>query len=90
MTFRETFPDYDPASMPPIPAGWIDQSWHNDACPCFATGVCDVFIDFADPAMRETQGKRFIAFDPGDGSNRTLFETDDWSEMVAFVTNYAP
>ncbi len=89
MTYREEFPDYDPATMPEIPARWIDQSWHNDAAPIFLTpSGLSVLVDYADPVEHETRGKRFIAFNPS--SNRTLFEADDWSEMVAFVMNYAP
>ena len=32
------FPDYDLATLPPIPSGWVDSSWHNDICrPCDST-----------------------------------------------------
>jgi hypothetical protein len=33
MSYRQEFPNFDPATMPEIPTGWEDISWHNDACP---------------------------------------------------------
>jgi hypothetical protein len=38
MSYREEFPDFDPAAMPAIPQHWGDTSWHNDACPSFDAG----------------------------------------------------
>lgn len=90
MTFRTEFPDFDPATLPAIPAGWTDQSWHNDACPCFNAGNGKVvFIDYADPTLREwPEGKRFTV--QGDPEmvdhNDVLFETDDWAELLKAVT----
>jgi len=89
MAYLTEFPDFDPATMPAIPAGWTDTSWHNDACPAFNTGKgMVVFIDFADPALKEFEDtKRFtIHTDPEvTDSNDVLFETDDWNECLAFV-----
>lgn len=49
------FPDFDQATLPTIPAGFEDTSWHNDACPSFqheGLGL-HLFIDYADPELRE-------------------------------------
>jgi hypothetical protein len=89
MTYREEFPDFDPATMPSIPAGWTDQSWHNDTCPSFYTSNGKVvFVDFADVSLREWQdGKRFnVKVDPEIADfNEFLLETDDWQEVLKFV-----
>ena len=89
MTFKTEFPDFPAADMPAIPAGWTDQSWHNDACPSFNTGSgMVVFIDFADPTLKEFEDtKRFtVHSDPEKAdSNDVLFETDDWAEVLAFI-----
>jgi hypothetical protein len=89
MTYREEFPDFDPATMPSIPAGWTDQSWHNDTCPSFNTGNGKVvFVDFADVSLREwNDGKRFnVHVDPEVADhNEVLLETDDWQQILKFV-----
>lgn len=86
MTFRDEFPDFDPATMPAIPSGWQDVSWHNDSCPSFevpGTGA-QVFVDFADPTLREIKkGPRFFVL--GEGATTTLFTGDDWSAVLAFI-----
>lgn len=89
MNYRAEFPDCPPETMPAIPATWLDQSWHNDACPCFNTGKgLVVFIDFADTASRECpETKRFTAHscDENGGPIDVVFETDDWNELLAFL-----
>jgi hypothetical protein len=90
MSYRSAFPDFDPATLPPIPDGWEDQSWHNDAMPCFGIGKLHVMIDFADEALRETEGHpRFAvySFDPDvdEMASDVLLATDDWDAVVAFV-----
>lgn len=54
------FPDFDLFTLPVIPAGWEDISWHNDSCPCLEISKDEetgnriyLFVDFADPAKRE-------------------------------------
>lgn len=89
MTFREEFPDFDAETLPKMPEVWKDQSWHNDACPCFNTKTgYIVFIDFADAAVREiTDSKRFtVIADPEiHNHNEAVLDTDDWAEVLAFV-----
>lgn len=53
------FQDWTPPPVSTIPQGFVDESWHNDACPCLAASIDDVrrvrvWMDYADPMMRET------------------------------------
>jgi hypothetical protein len=93
MTLRlETeFPDYDVKTLPPIPDGWLDTSWHNNSAPSFESNGYNVWIDYLDPALREcNEGARFIvhkldddgAFKDGD----PVIVTDDWDAVLAVVT----
>lgn len=89
MTFQTEFPDFDATTLPAIPEGWTDTSWHNDICPSFNTGKGTyVFVDFADIELREFDGcKRFsVHTDPEvTNSNDVLFESDDWADVLKFV-----
>jgi hypothetical protein len=98
MSFQIEFPDYDPATMPTAPEGFEDCSWHNDLMPHFlntALGL-DLFIDYADPAMRESYdatGKsafpRFQLYaTTNDGTwiaDDPFLWTDDWEEIIAMI-----
>ena len=90
MTYRTEFPDYPPESMPAIPAGWIDTSWHNDTCPSFQVGENgpQVYVDYLNPARREIEGcPRFtvIVYDENDEQMPPLLETDDWSAVLQLL-----
>jgi hypothetical protein len=89
-TFRTEFPDFDPATLPEIPATWADRSWRNDACPSFQTpnGLA-VFVDYADPAWREMPGLPRFSVQPAEADhNEELFPSDDWAAVLAFVDGY--
>jgi hypothetical protein len=48
-----------------IPDGWISTSWRNNACPSMALEIDEntaitIWIDYKNPELRETVGKRFI------------------------------
>jgi hypothetical protein len=48
-----------------IPEGWISTSWRNNACPSMALEINEdysitIWIDYKNPDLRETVGKRFI------------------------------
>ena len=83
-TFRDEFPDFDPATMPAVPAEWSDISWHNDACPSFDAGNdMVVFVDYADQSLREFPDSERFTVSDGD----FLLATNDWSEVLAFCAN---
>ena len=89
MGYRKEFPDIDPATMPEIPEGFEDQSWHNDASPTFHSEelAVSIAVQHVDPAQRELEGsKRFIVFEQNDdGPGKDLLETDDWGEVSSFI-----
>jgi hypothetical protein len=48
-----------------IPEGFISTSWRNNACPSMALEIDEntsitIWIDYKNPELRETEGKRFI------------------------------
>lgn len=91
MTIATEFPDFDLATLPAIPEGWVDASWHNDASPCYeATAhgrLIRIFVDYADAAQREiADGPRFSVQDTAGGESAPRdFGTDDWAEVLAYV-----
>lgn len=91
--YREEFPDFDPATMPVLPQGFADHSWHNDAMPFFVAGLVGLWVNYAAPQDREVQGLRFgLEVMEEDGSHadtdaetraeRFPRQTDDLSEAV--------
>ena len=60
MTYRTEFPDFPQGDIPAtfLKAPWIDESWHNDACPSFSRPLGDgreahVYVDWLKVADRE-------------------------------------
>jgi hypothetical protein len=76
----------------PLPA-WVvdgDTSWHNDACPSFASDALGlhIWIDYADKSVREFEnGPRFIVVRLSEGikTGHTVIETNDWNEVLAVI-----
>lgn len=89
--YRIEFPEFDPATMPRIPDGWRDISWHNDTQPSFQVGDPDgvwfrVWVDFAKEEDREIQmgGLRYAIdrMDEVSGDEKTLVQSDDWDSIL--------
>lgn len=82
--YLQAFPDFDPATLPAIPADWQDISWRQDCCPRFDAGAgISVFVDYLNPAEREfPDTNRFCVSvdDTGDS-----FASDDWAAVLAYV-----
>lgn len=95
-TLAAEFPNYPIESLPAIPEGWEDTSWHNDMYPTFSayTRTDDAFIrvliDHPEPAQRAMGGPRYLAcwFD-GTGAqfqeDFLIVETEEWSALLAAV-----
>ena len=88
--FQREFPRFDTATLPPIPAGFEDSSWHNDVCPSFLNikRQLQIFIDYADPAEREfPKSKRFRVLRLNEHFEYvdTLTGSDDWSDILAAI-----
>lgn len=88
--YQTEFPDFPAADMPAIPQGFDDTSWHNNACPNFASDELqlEIWIDYLDSAKREHQGyPRFSASQQRAGIEHSgpSIATDDWAEMLRFI-----
>jgi hypothetical protein len=85
---KQAFPDYPIADLPPIPSHWRDISWHNDACPSFEVSGLQVFVDYADPAKRETAhyGLADVRFHVMEVETaRSIIASDDWQAVLDAV-----
>jgi hypothetical protein len=86
--YQVEFPDFDPATLPAIPASFEDVSWHNDSCPSFlneAAGLI-IFVDFADPAAREFEEcPRFGLASWDNGAGDSIVASDDFADILAAV-----
>lgn len=83
--FTEEFPDFPADTMPAIPEGWADVSWHNDTCPSFETrNGLTVFVDYADASLREfPEAPRFSIQQTF--SRDDMMASDDFDAILAFV-----
>ncbi|MBP0639967.1 hypothetical protein [Cupriavidus sp. AcVe19-6a] len=88
------FPRFDVATLPALPPGFADTSWHNDACPSFTNELrrVQVYVDYADPMERECgpEARRFSLFTLDEHGDTTyISNTNDWSEMLALIEKHA-
>lgn len=79
------FPDFNVATLPPIPAHWLESSWRNDTCPSFMVGeLYVVFIDYPNRADREwAESCRYTlhSIDAG-GGHDVLVHSDNWDDVL--------
>lgn len=80
---KDAFPEFDTATLPPIPATWRDISWRHDACPSWQWGGYQIFLNFENPKKREYAGERFSVCDIEFGD--CLLTTDDWDAVLEYV-----
>ena len=81
---KNAFPEYDTATLPAIPEGWVDTSWRHDVCPSWQSNGYQIFVNFENPDDREySGGERFLASDIT--TNEVYLMTDDWNEVLTFV-----
>jgi type I restriction-modification system DNA methylase subunit len=94
MTYRDQFPDYPASDIPTIPAGFSDESWCNDMCPCFVKTLANgrqisLWIDYVDEALREHDFmKRFgVTLGDFDGIDDDYlgWQSDDYAEALAYI-----
>ena len=85
------FPDFDLSTLPAIPRGFIDQSWHNDTCPSFRNEELKLtlHVDYAKPEDREhAETARFslvrvdYEHDLTDADRAYLYEGNDWNGVL--------
>ena len=92
-SYREEFPDFDPATMPVLPPGFVDQSWRNDVAPFFVAERVGLWVHYAKPEDREVPSRRFgvevmdedgshAPYDSAEHDQRFPCSTDDLSEAL--------
>jgi hypothetical protein len=87
--FMREFPSFDPTSLPDIPEGFEDISWHNDACPSFLNKKAGLrlFVDYPDYPRETANGFRFTlchADEDGD-CGAGIVQTEDWADVTAAI-----
>jgi hypothetical protein len=97
-TYLTEFPGRTITLPEPMPEGFIDDSWHNDACPCFARGDFEamdavrIWIEADAPAEREhPDGPRyFMQVGPYGESEkvRDLYNGDDWQALLEALARH--
>jgi hypothetical protein len=86
MNYKVEFPHYDDELT--LPSGWVDTSWHNDACPSFEKNINGttyrVWCDFKDPSLSEVGGLRFAvcAYDAKEDELTPLGEFNTLQEAL--------
>jgi hypothetical protein len=92
MSYKTEFPDF--ILDVEIPEGFEDNSWHNNVAPSWVKTIDPannidmiLFIDYADPAMREYQGYPRFCVQTMKGGCDVLAEytTDDYPELLAHL-----
>jgi hypothetical protein len=91
MSFQTEFPRFEAATLPQIPDGFEDISWHNDACPSFQHERLNLrlFVAEKNPDDRECPTwERFILdrYNPEtDIEGVFIIATEDWSEILRAI-----
>ena len=92
MSYAKEFPDFPASEMPAVPAGWKDESWHNDTCPTFVCGDladvrCQLWIERERAEDRELpESNRFHIHIYGGAHSEPLriaYSGDDWTACLA-------
>lgn len=94
-----------PEVQPLLAAGWVDQSWHNDACAHFTSpcGSFELWVDAVEPEKRDCPDEgRFVLNavqdDRQDLGGHVAFEsatgqpfisTDDWNVITEALAELA-
>jgi hypothetical protein len=94
--YKTEFPDFvlDVA----IPAGFVDNSWHNNVMPCWYRELPDermmvLWIDYADPALRDhPYNVRFVLhlMDSSLTDIEESFASNELNEVLEQLTDYFP
>lgn len=91
MTYRTVLPDFDPATLPEIPAHWTDVTSETDRCPKFSaasgrTWELFVYVDWHEPASDRA---RFVVVIDQRPAAETFFCSSDWTAVVQIVEQTA-
>lgn len=94
--YKTEFPDFKLDVT--IPAGFIDNSWHNNQMPCWIRELSDyrmmvLWIDYADPDLRDhPQNARFVlqVTDNTMTDVHENFASDNYDDVLDFLSDYFP
>lgn len=85
------FPDFDVTTLPALPAGFVDISNKNDACPSFwhDEKQLKLWVDYAQPEDRENSEALRFSLVLTDAACEEplieLFETESWDVMEEYL-----
>jgi hypothetical protein len=93
------FPQFAGESLPTMPLGFEDSSWHNDTCPSFSRYLGDacgsvfliIFIEHSDPSQREfpeTQRFSLMLMDCGTGDRVHVVDSNNWDDVLAYLESH--
>jgi hypothetical protein len=98
--YKIEFPRFDELDLP-IPDGFEDHSWHNDACPSFAMKLSDsnylrLWVDYKDKKdsdFADVQDDRYFRFGLVLYSAdmewiRDLSHTNDFADILKGIEDY--
>tara|TARA_Y100000389_G_scaffold134732_1_gene132177 strand:- start:1000 stop:1320 length:321 start_codon:yes stop_codon:yes gene_type:complete len=75
------------------PHGWVHSSWKNDTCPSLHKeerhgNTCRIFVDYADPEMREYREWAELSYSCYDADGMKTFaeEFDNVDKLIIFLT----
>jgi len=94
--YKTEFPDFK--LDVPIPAGFVDNSWHNNVMPCWYRELPDermmvLWIDYADPALRDhPHNVRFVLhlMDSSLTDIEESFASNELNEVLEQLTDFFP
>jgi hypothetical protein len=86
--YKSEFPNYDDTLN--FPEGWVDTSWHNDACPSFGKAFGDVkyriFCDYKDMQKRDCPDwTRFGVYVEDEVNFECIAQFDQLDKALDFV-----
>lgn len=95
--YQQEFPSFGILDVE-LPEGFEDESWHNEAMPSFTKELFNgqylrLWIDYADPSMRETPAfQRFavLLYDHDMELVRSLVTTDDYMSVLEAINQFTP
>lgn len=86
----EQFPEFKAEDMPPMPEGFIDNSWHNDTCPCAQRPIDGpyhlvLWVENPKESRREFAGNSRYALVLSAGDSNfceVVIESDSWDDII--------
>jgi hypothetical protein len=98
MSYLDEFPAFDD-TLPTL-AGFVDSSWHNDACPSITKDLgnenfLQIFIDWKNKEMSDFSdlmgddyGRFAVMLGFENGETETILMTNEWEEVEFLARNF--